>query len=123
MQATLAAAARLALTTAIAAAPAACTYTRGETAKQIGPVGLAGTSNDAAGPDGPRIVDLPQDLRIILTTREQMTEFGDPQPGDRLTIEHNGDTYSLEVRTIPGEICWRWTDRFNTGRRIYCQTS
>jgi hypothetical protein len=92
------------------------TYTRGGTTRTLS--ALEGRTVFASQQEGaPRIEFGDRDYLIELA---DLTAFGDPQIGDRITETLAGVQRVFEVRTPgTGEPAWRWSDPGHTRYRVH----
>lgn len=92
------------------------TYTRGVTSVSL--PALEGRTVFASQQEGaPRVEFGDRDYLIELA---DLTTFGDPQVGDRITETLAGVARVFEVRTPgTGEPAWRWSDPGHTRYRVH----
>lgn len=98
------------------AAGVSVTYTRGATSRTV--TALVGRTVFSSNLDGgPRIEFGDRDYLI---ESSEMTAFGDPAIGDRITETLAGSQRVWEVMTPgTGEPAWRWSDPQHTRYRVH----
>lgn len=92
------------------------TYTRGAVTRTV--AALEGRTVFASQMDGGPRVEFGD--RDYLIEAADLTAFGDPQLGDRITETLNGVSRTWEVKTPgTGDPAWRWSDPGHTRYRVH----